>query len=155
MDASETRRGQVCWYLRPEVGLIAINDACMLESAIYILLKKHLKGHPSYIEMVELFHEVSFQTEIGQSCDLLVEGQALEDYQPDKYNFIVQFKTAFYSSYHPFPRRKLRSQVDIGCRRLLSADHSCTTIHREGVVSKPAGCEEDQSRHGRILPSVR
>lgn len=101
MDASETRRGHVCWYLRPEVGLIAINDACMLESAIYILLKKHLRNHPAYIDMVELFHEVSFKTELGQSCDLLVEGESLENYNMEKYEFIVRFKTAFYSFYLP------------------------------------------------------
>lgn len=101
MDASETRRGHVCWYLRPEVGLIAINDACMLESAIYILLKKHLRTHPAYIDMVELFHEVSFQTELGQSCDLLVENETLANYNTEKYEFIVRFKTAFYSFYLP------------------------------------------------------
>ena len=40
MDASHTRRSAPCWYRMPNVGMIAINDAFMLESAIYILLKK-------------------------------------------------------------------------------------------------------------------
>ena len=46
MDSSITRRGQPCWYLvdRPaKVGMIAINDAFMLEGAIYYLLKRHFK----------------------------------------------------------------------------------------------------------------
>ena len=36
----------------------AINDALILESGIYILLKKHMSQHPAYVTLVELFHEV-------------------------------------------------------------------------------------------------
>jgi len=39
MDTSITRRGAPCWYRQPGVGMIAINDAFMLEAGIYILLK--------------------------------------------------------------------------------------------------------------------
>ena len=58
MDSSITRRGQPCWYRNEGVGLIAINDAFILESAIYWLLKKHFRADPSYINLLELFHEV-------------------------------------------------------------------------------------------------
>jgi farnesyl diphosphate synthase len=60
MDSSITRRGQPCWYRNEGVGLIAVNDAFLLESAIYWLLKKHFRADPSYINLVELFHEVRF-----------------------------------------------------------------------------------------------
>ena len=42
--------------------MIAINDALMLESSIYILLKKHFKPEPYYVDLLELFHEVSAAT---------------------------------------------------------------------------------------------
>ena len=71
MDASHTRRGQPCWYRMPEVGMVAINDAFMLESSIYILLKKYIRSQKCYLDLIELFHEVTFQTELGQACDLL------------------------------------------------------------------------------------
>lgn len=58
MDSSITRRGQPCWYRSEGVGMIAINDAFMLEAAIYWLLKKHFREDPSYINLIELFHEV-------------------------------------------------------------------------------------------------
>lgn len=58
MDASVTRRGQPCWYRNERVGLIAINDAFMLEAAIYWLLKKHFRSESYYIDIIELFHEV-------------------------------------------------------------------------------------------------
>lgn len=104
MDASKTRRGQPCWYLMPSVGMIAINDAFMLESAIYLLLKKYFRAHRSYIDLVELFHEVTFQTELGQTCDLLTapeDNVDLNNFSMDKFSFIVIYKTAYYSFYLP------------------------------------------------------
>ena len=66
MDSSKTRRGNPCWYLAPKVGMIALNDSFMLEASIYILLKKHFRQDKSYVDMFELFQEVTFQTECGQ-----------------------------------------------------------------------------------------
>jgi hypothetical protein len=59
MDASITRRGQPCWYKSENVGMVAINDAFILESCIYIFLKKYFKKTDYYVELIELFHEVS------------------------------------------------------------------------------------------------
>ncbi|PGH00772.1 hypothetical protein AJ79_08110 [Helicocarpus griseus UAMH5409] len=104
MDSSITRRGEPCWYRRPGVGLIAINDAFMLESGIYVLLKKHFRSHPAYVDLIELFHEVTFQTELGQLCDLLTapeDNVNLDNFNMDKFNFIVVYKTAYYSFYLP------------------------------------------------------
>lgn len=104
MDASITRRGQPCWYRAPKVGMIAINDSFMLESAIYIILKKYFRSHPDYLDMIELFHEVTFQTECGQTCDLLTAPEDhvdLDSFSMQKYTFIVHYKTAFYSFYLP------------------------------------------------------
>ena len=66
MDSSITRRGQPCWYRNEGVGLIAINDAFILESAIYWLLKKHFRADKSYINLVELFHEVRGTLEVSE-----------------------------------------------------------------------------------------
>ena len=104
MDSSKTRRGNPCWYLVPKVGMIAINDAFVLESAIYLLLKKHFRQEKSYIDMVELFHEVTLQTELGQMCDLLTAPEDevdLNNFSLEKFSFIVIFKTAYYSFYLP------------------------------------------------------
>jgi farnesyl diphosphate synthase len=104
MDASKTRRGSPCWYLMPNVGMIAINDAFMLEGSIYVLLKKYFRNHKSYVDMLELFHETTFQTELGQTCDLLTAPEDhvdLNKFSMDKFSFIVIYKTAFYSFYLP------------------------------------------------------
>ncbi|MCJ1335924.1 Farnesyl pyrophosphate synthetase [Bachmanniomyces sp. S44760] len=104
MDSSHTRRGQPCWFRLPDVGTIAVNDAFMLESSIYILLKKHFRSHPAYVDFIELFHEISFITELGQECDLLTAPEDkvdLSNFSMDKFQFIVIHKTAYYSFYLP------------------------------------------------------
>jgi farnesyl diphosphate synthase len=104
MDSSKTRRGSPCWYLMPKVGMIAINDAFMLEGAIYILLKKYFRQESYYVDLMELFHEVTFQTELGQTCDLLTAPEDhvdLDNFSLEKYTFIVIYKTAYYSFYMP------------------------------------------------------
>lgn len=104
MDGSQTRRGSPCWYKLPKVGMIAINDAFMLESSIYVLLARHFRAHPAYAGFLELFHTTTFQTEIGQLCDLLTAPEDhvdLAQFSPAKHSFIVVYKTAYYSFYLP------------------------------------------------------
>jgi farnesyl diphosphate synthase len=71
MDNSITRRGQPCWYRVSHVGLIAVNDAFMLEAAIYRLLKVHFRKEVYYADLLDLFHETTYQTEMGQLVDLI------------------------------------------------------------------------------------
>ena len=104
MDSSITRRGKPCWYRHEGVGMVAINDAFMLESAIYTLLRRFFRDHPRYVDLLELFHEVTYQTEIGQLCDLLTAPEDrvnLANFSMEKYRFIVVYKTAYYSFYLP------------------------------------------------------
>ncbi|RMD43717.1 hypothetical protein DV735_g1455, partial [Chaetothyriales sp. CBS 134920] len=104
MDSSITRRGEPCWYRQPGVGLVAINDAFMLESAIYLILKKEFRKHAAYLDLIELFHEVTWQTELGQLCDLITapeDNVDLGNFSMAKYSFIVIYKTAYYSFYLP------------------------------------------------------
>lgn len=104
MDQSITRRGQPCWYRVKDVGDIAINDAFMLEAAIYVILKKHFKQESYYVDLIELFHDVTFQTELGQLLDLITAPEDRVDltkFSLEKHSFIVTFKTAYYSFYLP------------------------------------------------------
>jgi len=104
MDSSITRRGQPCWYRIPKVGSIAVNDAFMLEGAIYHLLKIHFKKESYYLDLIELFHETSYQTEMGQLIDLITAPEDdvdLNKFSLKKHSLIVIYKTAFYSFYLP------------------------------------------------------
>ena len=104
MDQSKTRRGQPCWYLKEGVGNIAINDSFMLDGAIYEILRKHFRKDSYYVDLLDLFHEVTFQTELGQLLDLVTADEEhvdLDKFSLEKHSFIVIFKTAFYSFYLP------------------------------------------------------
>ena len=41
-----------------QVGMIAANDGILLNSHIFAILRRHLKSHPSYLPLLELFLEV-------------------------------------------------------------------------------------------------
>ncbi|CAI9088172.1 OLC1v1022425C5 [Oldenlandia corymbosa var. corymbosa] len=104
MDGSHTRRGQPCWFRLPKVGMIAANDGIILRNQIPRILKKHFRDKPFYVDLVDLFNEVEFQTASGQMIDLittLVGEKDLSKYSLSLHRRIVQYKTAYYSFYLP------------------------------------------------------
>nr|AFJ52720.1 farnesyl pyrophosphate synthase [Mangifera indica]AFJ53077.1 farnesyl pyrophosphate synthase [Mangifera indica] len=104
MDGSHTRRGQPCWFRRPKIGMIAVNDGIILRNHIPRILKKHFRGKPYYVDLLDLFNEVEFQTASGQMIDLIttIEGEKdLTKYSLPLHCQIVQYKTAYYSFYLP------------------------------------------------------
>ncbi|KAI2896766.1 hypothetical protein CBS76997_9246 [Aspergillus niger] len=52
MDYSEYRRGKPCRYRMADTGLLAINDASLLKSCIFILLQNHSQNHPEYLAFI-------------------------------------------------------------------------------------------------------
>nr|XP_060614130.1 farnesyl pyrophosphate synthase [Anolis sagrei ordinatus] len=102
MDDSLTRRGQPCWYKKEGVGLAAVNDSFLLESSIYRLLKRHCRSQPYYLNLLELFLQTTYQTELGQTLDLISAPPIdLDSFTEERYKAIVKYKTAFYSFYLP------------------------------------------------------
>ncbi|KAM7100341.1 LOW QUALITY PROTEIN: farnesyl pyrophosphate synthase-like [Molossus nigricans] len=104
MDSSLTRRGQICWYQKPGIGLDAINDSMLLEACIYRLLKLYCWEQPYYLNLIELFLQCSYQTELGQTLDLITAPQGNVDlgrFTEKRYKSTVKYKTAFYSFYLP------------------------------------------------------
>ncbi|KAJ6607909.1 isoprenoid synthase domain-containing protein [Mycena sp. CBHHK59/15] len=104
MDRSVTRRGHPCWYCVPGIGMIAINDAFMIEGAIYHLLKTHFRRTPYYIDILELFHDTTYKTEMGQLIDLMTAPEDkvdLSKFSLEMYHILVVYKTSYYSFYIP------------------------------------------------------
>ena len=105
MDDSITRRGQPCWYKLDDVKLISINDSFILESCVYKILKRYFGKEDYYTQLVDLFLEVTRQTEFGQLLDLTsqpLNGSIdLDRFTTERYTSIVKYKTAFYSFYLP------------------------------------------------------
>ncbi|XP_062708021.1 farnesyl pyrophosphate synthase [Aedes albopictus] len=101
MDGSQTRRGQPCWYKLEDVKLSGINDALMIDAAIFYVLKKQFGDEPYYSKLVETFNEIKFITTIGQSLDLRSARMDVTKYTMDLYKSIVCHKTAYYTFYLP------------------------------------------------------
>jgi len=114
MDTSITRRGQPCWYRVPQVGMVAINDSFMLEAAIYRLLKVHFRSESYYADLLDLFHETTYQTEMGQLVDLITAPEDkvdLSKFSLERHSLIVIYKTAYYSFYLPVACAMLVSRI--------------------------------------------
>lgn len=115
MDGSETRRGNPCWYRRKDIGLMSINDGCLLTSTVFIVLKSHFKDHVAYNDLVEAFRETALQIELGQSYDLLTASShygGIAQFTREKYEFIIERKTAYYTSYTPMSIPLIYLQLD-------------------------------------------
>ena len=104
MDESVTRRGQPCWFRHKSVEMVAINDGLVLECQIYSMFKRHCKGFAGYADILEMFHDVTYQTASGQLLDLITApiGEVdLSKYTEEAYMRIVTYKTAYYTFYLP------------------------------------------------------
>ncbi|KAG5324412.1 FPPS synthase, partial [Acromyrmex heyeri] len=100
-DRSLLRRGQPCWYRYNDLGLAAINDSLLLESAIFYLIKKYFKEKDCYVNLLETFHDIILKTILGQSLDMLSTNFGkkpdLDMFTMNRYNSIVEYKTSYYS----------------------------------------------------------
>jgi len=105
VDRSELRRGKPCWYKKPEVGLVAVNDAFILESMVYKLIHLNFKNEKYYVNLVDLFHQVNHKTVYGQQLDLLTSQSGktvnFDIFTKERFKAIMKFKTAYYSFYLP------------------------------------------------------
>ncbi|KAK0602896.1 hypothetical protein LWI29_038023 [Acer saccharum] len=132
MDGSHTRRGQPCWFRLPQIGMIAANDGIVLRNHICRILKNHFRGKPYYVDLLDLFNEVEFQTASGQMIDLIttIEGEKdLSKYSLPLHRRIVQFKTSYYSFYLP-----------VACALLMAGENLENHIDVKNILDDYLDC---------------
>lgn len=105
MDESPTRRGKAAWYTKDDVGMMAINDAILMEAGIYKLLRLYFGDKPYYVDLVDILHNTTMKTSLGQCLDMLSTPTGkrpdLSKFTMDRYSAIVKYKTAHYSFHLP------------------------------------------------------
>ena len=104
MDQSEMRRNRECWYRKPGIGYQAINDSMVLESCVFTVLRNTCRHLPCYADLVDLFHRVILNTEMGQSLDMMTSELPEVNFSLftlERYSDIVKYKTGYYSFYLP------------------------------------------------------
>ncbi|XP_049638250.1 farnesyl pyrophosphate synthase-like isoform X1 [Suncus etruscus] len=115
MDSSITRRGKLCWYKKPGIGLDAVNDSLMVEACIYCLLKRCCRDQPYYLNLIELFLEMNYLTTVGQTLDVMTAPQDSVDlgrFTEKRQKDIAVYKTAFFSFYLPVAAAMYMAGID-------------------------------------------
>lgn len=102
MDGSKTRRNNICWHLRPEVGILATNDVLSLNTACYEILEIFASESPAFPGILRLVNKFNRNTILGECMD--VQFNATPGQQPDldKFNWenfcnILHHKTGYYT----------------------------------------------------------
>lgn len=72
VDGSEIRRGKLCWHKLNDVGTIAINDIMMFSNRAHLILKRYFGHLPCYVDMINLLHEITMISYMGESLDILL-----------------------------------------------------------------------------------
>ncbi|XP_049787892.1 farnesyl pyrophosphate synthase-like [Schistocerca nitens] len=105
LDEAKTRRGKPCWYLLPEFDTTpqtACNDATLLQTGLFQLLATHFRNQPYYLDVVDLFHDVSHKAVIGQLLDIETRrDRSLKLFTMDRYYLITKYKTAYHTFQMP------------------------------------------------------
>uniref|UniRef100_A0A2K6QJJ5 Farnesyl pyrophosphate synthase n=1 Tax=Rhinopithecus roxellana TaxID=61622 RepID=A0A2K6QJJ5_RHIRO len=92
----------ICWLQKPGVGLDTISDA--MEACIYCPLKLCCREQPYYVNLIQLFLQCFYQTETGQTLDLITAPHGNADlgrFTKKRYKSSVKYKAAYYSFYLP------------------------------------------------------
>ncbi|CAL7940886.1 unnamed protein product [Xylocopa violacea] len=99
-DQSKMRRNKPCWYIQNDHGLAAITDGIILETSIYQLFRTYFKSKDCYVDLLELFSDITHKTMLGQCLDMFPmysrKKLNLDLFTMDRYNAIVKYKTSYY-----------------------------------------------------------
>lgn len=57
VDQAVVNHGKLPWHYLDGVGYNALNDAMLLEGAVYQLAREHFRHEPYYVDLLELLHE--------------------------------------------------------------------------------------------------
>lgn len=104
IDSSITRRGKPCWHRQDDVGIhFAVNDVLMLETGLYQLLRTYFREKDYYINVVDLFHDISSNTVYGQIMDIQFAKKNFDGsrFTEENYDAVCHHKTSLYSYYLP------------------------------------------------------
>jgi len=105
VEQADTRRGKPCWYLASDLvsnAGVALNDASFVETGIYQLLKIHFKDKPYYVDVLELFHDVSHKAIMGQVMDTETRAdRSLQQFNMERYKLITKYRTAYHTFQMP------------------------------------------------------
>ncbi|XP_069688308.1 farnesyl pyrophosphate synthase-like [Periplaneta americana] len=108
MDDSTVRKNRPCWHRVNDIGMVAANDAEIVECAVYKILEKYFSDKPYYLDTLKSFHDITLKTVLGQALDVNVAAKYsgkvpdLCTYTMERYRVIVKYKTCYFTCCFPF-----------------------------------------------------
>ncbi|XP_049876740.1 uncharacterized protein LOC126374264 [Pectinophora gossypiella] len=115
MEGTAMRRDTPCWHTRPEVGLSGVNDAALVQSAMYSTLKRHFGAKPYYKNVLEMFNEMLVKCSVGHYLEKSInrtEKPDLSQFTMENYEAITKYKTAYYTFQMPVSLALLMAGVE-------------------------------------------
>ncbi|PNF19861.1 Farnesyl pyrophosphate synthase [Cryptotermes secundus] len=154
VEQADTRRGKPCWYLASDLvsnAGVALNDASLLETGIYQLLKIHFEDKPYYVDVLELFHDVSHKAIMGQVMDTETRAdRSLQQFTMERYRTITKYRTA----YHTFQMPVSLALYMAGIRDVETHRQAKTILMEMGqfyqVLADFLNCYGDPELTGRV-----
>lgn len=101
VDGSEIRRGKLCWHKLNDVGTIAINDIMMFSNGAHahLILKRYFGHLPCYVDMMNLLHEITMISYMGESLDILLMKKGVTHFTMEQFRCAAACKTAYFVFY--------------------------------------------------------
>lgn len=99
VDGSEIRRGKPCWHKLKDVGSIAVNDIMLFSNGAHLILKRYFGHLPCYLNMMNLLHEITMISYMGESLDILLMKEDVKHFTMEKYRCAAACKTAYFVFY--------------------------------------------------------
>lgn len=118
------------------MGTVALNDAILLESSIFVLIKKYFKGLPLYLDFVDLFHDMLFQYQLQRLSTKRNNGLQLDFVSSESGVGLDNFRPSTESLYNPLViallLTGLRNDSNMETsRRIMFAIEDYTQLHAE------------------------
>lgn len=79
------RRRKDCWHTLKIGESTAVIDIIMITESVYMVLKKHFRHLPCYVNLLDLFRESTMISTIGQSMDFLLSRGDVSNFTMDTY----------------------------------------------------------------------
>lgn len=99
VDGVKIRRGKECWHTLKDVDSIVTIDIMMFVNGAHLVLKRYFGHLPCYLAMMNLLHEITMISYMGESLDVQLSKAGVAQFTMDRFRCLASCKTAYFGFY--------------------------------------------------------